>query len=122
MKSLMSTLMLMLVGMLLSASAYAQPNTSSGKCDKQGRVPSEFAQACALAHGTEVRCSGGTPMCCKQEGTTTRCYDDVNDVPPRSAGTGMPSTPGDGRLAPPLTTPNRPMTPMVPGQDGTLKQ
>ncbi len=86
--------------MLSAPFAHARQNTGGGSCTNKNDVPGDFVNQCALAGGSEVRCSSGTPMCCVKDAQGTRCYDDIKDVKRRGpkAGAGQPTP---GKLAPP---------------------
>lgn len=102
---------LLAVLLLVPALGFAKDNTVPIGCKTANDIPGDFVNKCALAGGTETRCSGGTPMCCKKQADgSMHCYDDPNDVKrkaPRAA-TGQP-TPGTLAPAAPKTAPKQPV-------------
>lgn len=86
--------------MITSQVVDARQNTGGGSCTNKDNVPGDFVNQCALAGGTEVRCSSGTPMCCIKDSQGTRCYDTISDVKRRGPKTGA-SQPTPGTVAPP---------------------
>ncbi len=98
----MKNMLFVLIAVLLVSSytVEARQNTAGGTCTNKNDVPGDFVNQCALAGGSEVRCSSGTPMCCVKDSQGTRCYDTISDVKRRGpkAGAGQPTP---GRVAPP---------------------
>ncbi len=96
--------------LMASPSAFALQNNVTGSCTNKNDVPGDFVNKCALAGGSEVRCSSGTAMCCiKNAQGGVNCYDNTDDVKRKDpkAGAGQPTP---GRLAPspaPKTAPRQ---------------
>lgn len=102
---------LVFLGCALSFNANALKQETRIGCTRPNQVPEDFVNKCALAGGSEVRCSGNTPMCCRKEGDTTHCYDNIDDMK-RGGRPGARQPGGSNRLAPP----GAPKTPAAPKQ------
>ena len=90
---------LVTITLMASQSVFALQNNVTGSCTNKNDVPGDFVNKCALAGGSEVRCSSGTAMCCIKNAAGTHCYDNTDDVKRKGpkAGAGQPTP---GRLAP----------------------
>jgi hypothetical protein len=104
--------------LLGSSLVSAAPRQTGGGCTSKNDVPGDFVNQCALAGGTEVRCSSGTPMCCIKDAAGTRCYDTISDVKRKAAK--VPAGPTPGKLAPP-TAPKTAPKQKAPGTAAPIR-